>query len=269
MANSDLKDLETETGRLYEDIKYLYRLDEDNRSQLWEAYCGGFDPNIVEDREFATNIGQQLQNKEREILEATQGLVSHLIEAADLLKKDPDTDPDTKEEVKEILTGLRKVDRDLQKLYDGVVLTGSNHPLIQTTLEYGKRMHDEYGKNVGEDPRVYDKPFPGVDGRPDLVTIESGKLVIYEFKPNNSKAVSKGWEQVRGYAPGVTDYYESFFVDGRNAGYKSSLDDNHGGQPFQDKLMNSPDAWSSDGKRLEPVLLVLTYQMCDKNVFDL
>jgi hypothetical protein len=35
----------------------------------------------------------------------------------------------------------------------------------------------------GKDPRANDQPFPGLDGRPDLVIVESGFLIVYECKP--------------------------------------------------------------------------------------
>jgi hypothetical protein len=189
MANSDLEDLKTAAEALHKDVKNLIDLDYDNMSQIWEAYCGMFDPGVPATAEDAAKIGQQLQREEAEVEQGLQGLAAGLIEIAEVLQKDPSTE----EEASEILEGLQKDDEDLEKIVNGVVLRGANHPFIQTAMQYGKDMHDEYGRTAGGDIKVYDQNFPGVDGRPDLVTVEGGLFVIYEFKPNNSKAISQGW----------------------------------------------------------------------------
>ncbi len=47
-------------------VQALYRLDDDAKMQIWDAYCGNFDPKIKEDWDFTTDVGQQLQYKERD-----------------------------------------------------------------------------------------------------------------------------------------------------------------------------------------------------------
>lgn len=154
--------------------------------------------------------------------------------------------------------------RDVAPPNDGVVLKGSNHPFIQFAIEYGKKQHEEMCGRYGERPKVCDKTFPGAEGRPDLVTVESGRLVVYEFKPDTSKAKDLGWNQVKRYLEPVVRYYQNFFVDGRNAGFKGEPDSDHGGREILEKLKQSKDAWSSDGKYLQAIPEVQTYRMCDK-----
>jgi hypothetical protein len=168
MPKSRLDALKTDTENLCNHMREIFRLDGEALSKLWEAYCGNFDPKKAGSLEKANKLGVALQQGEKGRLEAARAMMQELI------------------------GDLQEIEQDLIDLKNGIVLQGSNHPVIQTCIEYGKKMHDEYGATVGEDPRIYDEEFPGVDGRPDLVTIEDKKFVIYEFKPNNQAAMDEG-----------------------------------------------------------------------------
>jgi hypothetical protein len=240
-----ISDLESRADRFRSDAQSLYRLDDDDMNLIWEAYCGRFDPKIKEDREFAADIGKQLQYKENGILEQLlAGDLPSLVQDANKLLQDAET----KDKAQDILESLKKEESKLRNLYDGVVLKGSNHPFVQYAIEYGKKQHEEMCGRYGESPKVCDKDFPGAEGRPDLVTVESGHLVVYEFKPDNSKAKDLGWDQVKRYLAPVVSYYQNFFEDGRNGEFKGEPDSDHGGKEFLENLKQSKDAWSSDGK---------------------
>jgi hypothetical protein len=259
--SQSISELESRADRFRSDAQSLYRLDDDDMNLIWDAYCGRFDPKIKEDREFAANIGQQLQNKEKGVLDQLlAGDLPPLVQGANKLLEDADT----KDKAQNILDNLKKEESNLQKLYDGVVLKGSNHPFVQYAIEYGKKQHEDMCGRYGEQPKVCDKDFPGAEGRPDLVTVESGHLVVYEFKPDNSKAKDLGWDQVKRYLAPVADYYQKFFGDGRNGEFKDAPDSDHGGKDILEKLKQSTDAWSSDGKYLQAIPEVKTYNMCDK-----
>lgn len=233
--------------------------------RIWEAYCGLFDPKITEDREFAADIGRQLQDKEKGITEQLLGGdLPSLVQDARRIQDNSDASSDDKDAAKGIEEDLHKEEEKLRKLYDGVPLRGANHPFVQYAIEYGKKQHEDMCDKFGEQPRVCDKNFPGMDGRPDLVVVDSGHLVVYEFKPDNSAAKDRGWKQVQGYLSSVAAYYESFFENGRNSNFKGEPDSDHGGKKILDNLKNSADAWTSDGKHLNPVPHVETYSMCDK-----
>ena len=266
VSAQSIYDLRNNAVRFHSDSEALYRLDDSDLQQIWEAYCGVFDPKIKEDREFATDIARQLQEKEKGMVEQLlAGELPPLLEAAKKIQDNSDADPKDKDEAKDIEASLRKEEGKLRDLYNGVPLKGSNHPFVQYAIEYGKKQHLEMCDEFGDQPRVCDQNFPGMDGRPDLVAIESGHLVVYEFKPDNSAAKDRGWKQVAGYLPSVVSYYESFFEDGRNGGFKGDPPDSaHGGREILNKLKNSPDAWSSDGKELQAVPMVKTYSMCEK-----
>ena len=263
-----ISDLRSHTDRFHSDAESLYKLDEQDMQQIWEAYCGVFDPKIREDREFAADIARQLQDKEKGIIEhLLGGDLPSLLEDVRKIQDKSDADSKDKDEAKNIEEELHKEEQKLRKLYDGVPLRGANHPFVQYAIEYGKQQHKDMCDKYGEQPRVCDKNFPSMDGRPDLVVIDGGHLIVYEFKPDNSAAKDRGSRQVANYLPGVAAYYESFFEDGRNSAFKGEPDSDHGGVDMLKKLKDSPDAWTSDGKHLQPVPHVETYRMCDKR-FD-
>jgi len=255
-----INDLESQASRFHNEAQALYRLDDEDLNRVWEAYCGEMDPYSAEDKEFAANIGSQLQNREKGIVEQLLGKdVPELKNSAKKLMQGAD-----RSKAQEIFDSVEKEETNLNRLLDGVVLKGSNHPFVQYAIEYGKKQHADMCEEYGGDPKVCDKNFPGLKGRPDLVTVESGHLVIYEFKPDNSKAKDKGERQVAGYLPGVVAYYQAFFEDGRNAGFKGEPDSDHGNIKFLKQLKASRDAWSSDGSELQAIPEVKTYNMCEK-----
>ncbi len=259
-AQNSIHELESLASRFHNEAQALYRLDAEDLDRIWEAYCGEMDPYSAEDKQFAANIGSQLQNREKGIVEQLLGKdAPELKNSAKKLMEGPD-----RSKAQEIFDNVEKEENNLNRLLDGVVLKGSNHPFVQYAIEYGKEKHKDMCGEYGGDPKVCDKNFPGVNGRPDLVTVQSGHLVIYEFKPDNSKAKDKGEKQVVGYLPGVVAYYQSFFEDGRNAGFKDKPDSDHGGVKFLEELKASKDAWSSDGRELQAIPEVKTYNMCEK-----
>lgn len=260
-SGQSISELQDRADRFRADAESLYRLDADDLNVIWDAYCGGFDPKISEDREFAADIGKQLQNKEGDLLKRLlSDDLPRLVEMAGKLRQDADT----KDKADNILEGLKKEEGKLRALNDGAVLKGSNHPFVQFALEYGQKMHKEMCAQYGEEPKACDQRFPGIDGRPDLVTVENGRLVVYEFKPDTSKAKDKGWTQVKGYLAAVVKYYQDCFEDGRDGEIARVPDGDHGGREILEKLKKSKDAWSSDGKYLQVIPEVRTYRVCDK-----
>lgn len=259
-----ISDLESKAKDFISHAQSLYRLDDDSRNAIWETYCGVYDPSYPESKQYATLIGQELQGKEQgQFQQLYDGELPPLKEAAKELLKDEKT----KDRAEKILDDLTKEEKKLFKLIDGSVLRGSNHPFTQFALEYGKKQHEDMCDRYKENSiRVCDKAFPGADGRADLVTVRDGHLVVFEFKPDNSKANNLGWDQVKRYLAPVVNYYQAFFEDGRNGGFKDAPSD-YGGRKILELLKESKDAWSSDGKYLQAIPQVETYRICDKK-FD-
>jgi Restriction endonuclease fold toxin 9 len=250
----------------------IYRFDEDALSLIWEAYCGQLDPvNGSEDRTAeqskaeAFEIGSQLQlNESHQIDNILERLASVRYES-NAVKKTAERPSD----VDDILEKLKKEEEKLKKLSDGVVLKGSNHPSVQEAIAYGIQAHKDMCNDFKGKASACDAEFPTLSGkRPDLVTVNSNGLVIYEFKPDNSKAKSMGERQVAGYVKGVAAYYQKFFPNGRTLETNGEPDRDFGGSDMLKALKEEPRAWESDDKTLKIQTEVKTYRMCDKNRFQ-
>jgi hypothetical protein len=261
-ANSEsISELESKASRFQSDAQEIYRFDSDALQTIWGAYCGKLDPGTIEWGErFAAEIGLTLQQQERDKVGRLLNDVKPLIESATRLQDDPDS----KDKAGKIIEDLRKEERKLQDLDQGVVLKGSNHPFTQYAIEYGKKQHIEQCDRNGELPKVCDKSWPTLSGRPDLVFVDDSGLWIYEFKPDNSDARSLGEKQVRGYVEGVEQYYQHFFQKGRTGGFTDTPDSDHGDKAILEKLEKTPRAWSSDGSALQAQWKVVSYPMCEK-----
>lgn len=260
-TSDDVSDLEDKIERFLRDAESVYRFDAEARDAIWDAYCGQLDPSSTEfGPRFAAEIGQSLQQREFDQVHRLLSDVGSLAEAADRLQRAPET----KDKASALLEKIRREEKKLQELDRGVVLKGSNHPFTQFAIEYGKKRHEDLCGSEGETPRICDKTWPGLDGRPDLVFVNTDGLWIYEFKPDNQKARSAGERQVRGYVDGVQRYFQQFFPKGREGGSVGTPDSDHQGESFLKKLKETPSAWSSDGSQIQARWKVVTYAMCDK-----
>ena len=215
-------------------------------------------PKQWEDKEYAAVIARELQYKEKELIENYLGVARDLEDRAE----DMISAKESEARAGTVPEGVRREESNLQKLYDGAALKGSNHPFVRYAIEYGKKQHesmcDQY-KDVG---RVCDQEFSGANGRPDLVTVTNGLLMIYEFKPNNSKARDKGWDQVKRYRAPVVAYYQQYLPDGPSGPVNGSPPGDYGGDQIIKALQNSSRAWN--GKSLQATPEVKTYDMCDQ-----
>lgn len=260
-----ISDLEGKAKEFVSEAQSLRQLDDDSRNVIWETYCGEGDPSYPESVQYATLIGQELQSREqKQFDQLVKNELPPLVQAAKELLKDKET----KDKAQEILDVLKKEEENLIKLLNGVVLKGSNHPFTQFALEYGKKRHADMCKRLRENNvEVCDTEFPGADGRPDLVTVRDGRLVVYEFKPNSRKGEDAGEKQLKRYRDPVQSYYQKYFPNGRDGEFYGTPDDKHGGQNILEVLKQSKEAWSSDGKYLEVVSILELYDRCDKK-FD-
>lgn len=260
-----ISDLEDKTKEFISHAQSLYRLNDDGMNKIWETYCGEVDPSYPESKQYAALIGQELQGQEKDKYEQlVAGELPPLKEAAmELLK-----DEKMKDRVQPVMDDLKKEEENLNKLLNGVMLKGSNHPFVQFAIEYGKKQHEDMCDRYKDNSiMVCDMNFPGADGRPDLVTVSDGRLVVFEFKPDNGKAKNLGWDQVKRYLAPVVNYYQQFFEDGRNGELKDRPDRDYGGMKILELLKESKEAWSSDGKYLQAIPQVETYNICEKK-FD-
>jgi hypothetical protein len=253
-----LSELESLTNRFSSDANELFRLDADAHHRIWEAYCGEFDVYLDADRELAADFARQLQTREEEQVKQVLNSIPNIKNLAERLQSGPDSS-----KVRELVEGVNKKEGQLNDLRNGVVLKGSNHPFVQYAIEYGKQKHESMCGSHGGTPKVCDQTFPSFKGRPDLVTVEGGHLVIYEFKPNNDRAKSNGQKQVEEYLPEVVAYYQTFFPEGRNGKTKGKPDGDLGGENMLIELKKS-DTWVNDNMTIEAIPHVDTYDMCEE-----
>jgi hypothetical protein len=264
---ASMSDLQAGFESFMSHAQSLYRLDAADMDKLWEAYCGEMDPQFEEDKTYARQVGQELQSREAGLRgDLLENELPKLLQLAKDFQQSSATDPKDVDTAKDIEASLLKQQTILQNLRDNVVLKGSNHPFVQFAIEYGKQQHIDMCSKFGvSSTRVCDQRFPDFDGRPDLVVMDGGRLMVYEFKPDNVNAIKKGKKQLLDYVPVVEAYYEDYFVDGREGGFKKQPEDSdHGGQAMLDALANSPEAWS--GNQIAPKGEIATYKTCDERV---
>ena len=268
-ADTSPAEIQTKVRAFIDSAAALYRLDKDDMTQVWDAYCGFFDPDNPEDAAFAADIGKQLQESEsgqRDKLLKQLPDLRTLITAG---KQASTATADDKAALGRAEDDLKKQEGYLNDLANGVVLKGSNHPFVQTTIAYGQAQHLEMCKEYGDSdkPKLCDVPFESMgDRRPDLIAFEGTHMVVYEFKPDNQRAKDRGLKQLEDYAPHVQDFFEKYFVSGPNKGYTGVPDDDpYQGQKMLDAIKAATDSWHDTDLQVDQK--VATYNMCD-NPFD-
>jgi hypothetical protein len=261
----DFSDLKSDITNWLEKAKALYALNTEDLNLIWEAYCGLFDPSLPASLESANEIGQNLQHRQDDQIRGLRSDLQTLRNHADKIKADSETTSDQRSSVDDLMEETRKVERNLEKLDKGVILSGSNNPFVKLAIEYGKEEHKRLCNDYDDSKTgVCDRNFPTLGSdRPDLVTFNTSYgLSVIEFKPKNDKAIDKGWKQVEKYTDGVLSYYTGFFPNGPLEATKGVPGDEQGGQKILDLLAESRSAW--DGDHLKLHIDVRTYNMCDK-----
>jgi hypothetical protein len=266
----NLEDLEDEVEEFQAAAREIYRFDEETIQAIWEAYCSQLDTDFGDDpdsenlkKDFAKKVATEMglnyqhQNDQLEELMAEDDL---LIIALEPFQNNPETEDRAAELLELVITEGGK----LQDLAENISLRGADHPFVQPAINYGIQKHKDLC-SLGESPKICDKTWPTLGNRrPDLVYVDNSGLWVLEFKPNNDRAVSEGEEQVADYVHGVEAYFQNFFPEGREGGYQSIPDSDHGGEEMVKKLLATDEAWTSDDEAIEAVGKVVTYERCEK-----
>jgi hypothetical protein len=252
------QNIEDKVNKYLENAQQIYRLDEEGRNFIWEAYCRKYDLTLQEDKQYANQVADNWQQKEKAQFNSLITDGNNLINDLQNLSNDPQY----KDKVSGWMDKVKKEKNIIEQLDNGVVLKGANHPFVQYATEYGKKQHEDLCGHYSS-PKVCDKDF-GSGIRPDLVYIDpSNGLYVLEFKPDNSEAKSKGEHQLDNYVPMIKSFYEKCFPSGRT-GEPSSLSSDFGGSDFLQKLKFCDSAWESDNMHLKIHREVVTYGPCDK-----
>jgi Restriction endonuclease fold toxin 9 len=239
-------ELRQEANKWVTEAKEAYRLDCQALEELWDAYCGAdWEPNEEPDKDAARAQADKIQGRMKPLIDPLLSRYDGLKSRAEALKKD-----DTKDTAQRILEDMEKEQSKLAKLKEKGALRGSNHPLVQYAIEYGKQQHRRM--ESAYDCQVKDREFPSAGGRPDCVS--ASRCTVFEFKPNNDRAKRKGEQQLGRYVTAVEDYYESSIEKRQLPG------SDYGGQEIITKLT----ARCMSGSSVELDARVETYAMCRK-----
>jgi C4-type Zn-finger protein len=230
-----------------QEAQSLFRLDCASMEQIWEAFCGADEEkNESPDRDTARARAKEIASP---MISKVDGA---LRQYEDLKKRGSDlaAEEETRARAEQVLAKMKEIGDKFARIKERGSLKGADHPISQFSIEYGKQQHDSMASSFSCD--VYDKPFDGADGRPDCV--KASKCMVYEFKPKNDKAVSKGKAQLDRYVGAVAKYYQERIRRGEAA------DSDRGGSAIIDVIKKN----CMDGDDVEFDGKVETYNMCEK-----
>jgi hypothetical protein len=136
----------------------------------------------------ARNVNDKLSDLQR-IRDDANKLLDDVI-GDDNLKDNRDDATRLKEEVGTRWDSIDRMSRSLR---------GANHPVVAFMLDQGQQEH----KNRQRDCHASEVTLPS--GRADCLMATGETCLVIEIKPNNSRAITKGKDQVRDYARDLND----------------------------------------------------------------
>jgi hypothetical protein len=205
-SGSEIDQLERDVRAWTRDAREAYRVDCQGMEQVWEAYCGGdFERNEEPDKARASEVARNVERTMRARVDPLLTRLSSLEASVANMQAKSETKSKADALMRELAAEKPRLERLKRNGY-----RGSNHPLIQYAIEYGKQQHASMERRFSCD--VADKPYPNAGGRPDCVNVS--RCMVYEFKPNNQRARSQGNEQLGRYVPAVNRYYAQFLQGG-------------------------------------------------------
>lgn len=249
-ATSTIKTYESEVAAWRERVRVYKRRDCDEMTRLWEALCGPLDyePNEEEDKAAAWALSDQI----------VAGLlpgVATLLSEYDAIKRrgeELQKKAKTRDDATRILASLVEDFQKLEKLQLKTGWRGSNNPLVQFYISYGVQQHKRMEGSSSYSCDARDVSF-GTNKRPDCVS--AAHCTIFEFKPNNSTAISAGNSKLSSiYLPQVTAYYQKHLDD------RTVPDNDHGGTEVMRRLASK---CLRNGK-IELTGRVETYERCER-----
>jgi len=139
--------------------------------------------------------------------------------------------------------------KKLKGLIKSGAMVGFRHPVVQYYLKFGKEMHAKMERSYS--CNVRDVAYPGARDRPDCVSAK--KCSVFEFKPNNSAAISKGKGQLGQQKPSVEKYYNAVLGGDK-------ISSKFGGQAIMDEFQKSG---CIKNNKLKLGAFVKTYNRCE------
>lgn len=187
-----------EAERLYErfmhDFYDLKRLDKDELTRLVQAIC---EADEEERQSVGKDASSRVKDKVNNDYEKLKSLES---ETLSKLKNviDDERYKDKKSKADDYKRKVEDTWNSVERMTSS--LRGANNPVVNFMLEKGQEAHKDY---QGSSSRCTVAEWTIGSNRLDCVYASGSDCQVIELKPNNSRAISKGRDQVRDYVAAI------------------------------------------------------------------
>lgn len=172
----------------YEDFKKLERSEIE---ALVNAIC---EADEDERRSVSSDIGSRARDKVRSEYDKTERRKNEAVAMLKAVIADQRFES-KRSDAERLKSEVEEKWKAIDRMWD--LLRGSNHPVVSFMLDKGKE-EDEYRKG-----RCTAAQVDTGNGFADCVGYDGNACLIVEFKPNNSRAISKGLQQLKDYKAGL------------------------------------------------------------------
>lgn len=172
----------------YEDFKKL------EKSEIEALVKAISEADEDERKSVSSDIGARVQSKVRSEYDETEKQKNNALEMLEIVLDDPSLES-KHSDAERLKAEVEEKWKSIDKMYDS--LRGSNHPVVSYMLDKGKE-EDDYRKG-----RCSASQVDTGNGYADCVGYDGNSCLIVEFKPNNSKSISKGQQQLKDYKSGL------------------------------------------------------------------
>lgn len=178
-----------------------FKTDCEAMQKLADAYCG-IDSGDPDGKSEVERLKSAVNSMVKDVRDENLDLMKEMAKLNVALKK-----ISKEEKLRGPAEAIYKETADEIKKLKGLIKSGAmvgfRHPVVQYYLKFGKEMHAKMERSYS--CNVRDVAYPGAGDRPDCVSAK--KCSVFEFKPNNSAAISKGKGQLGRQKPHVEKYY--------------------------------------------------------------
>lgn len=221
-------DAERRANDFFSEASSLRRLDKDDVVRLVQAICDA-------DEEERQSIAQDVSSRVKdEVNSKYNDLEHHKAEALETFDKvlGDENFKDKYDKAKEYKEKINNTWESIDRMTKPV--RGANHPVVSYMLRAGQDAHNQYETN-SSNCHAYEWTIGS--GRADCLYAPSGdECQVIELKPDNSRGISRGRDQARGYADALNNSPEEL-----------------------QKLKNEKSAFQSC-KKFVPIVMV--YKLC-------
>jgi hypothetical protein len=172
----------------YEDFK---KLEKSEIEALVNAIC---EADEDERRSVSSDIASRAREKVRSEYDKTERRMNEAIGMLKAVIADPRFES-KRSDAERLKSEVEEKWKSIDRMWD--LLRGSNHPVVSFMLDKGNE-EDSYRKG-----RCTASQVDTGNGYADCVGYDGNACLIIEFKPNNSRAISKGLRQLRDYKQGL------------------------------------------------------------------